>query len=123
MITREAPVDWLGSLPEFLVYQELIRLGEEFEYQSSKLGGRQERGGMVLDFFIPDRNLGINVASLYWHYGRPEGILNDRLQREVLLASGIQIVYIDEEDCLRNPRWYVEQALEGRDYSRMGVSS
>ena len=114
-----APVDFPGTLPEWLVFRELTRLGEEFEYQSSKLGGRQERGGVVVDFWIADRNLALNVASQYWHYGRPEGILNDKLQREALLAMGLEIIYLDEEALLRNARYYVEAALRGEDYSRM----
>jgi len=123
MVTQiEAPSNFPGTLPEFLVFRELTRLRIEFEFQSSQLGGRQEKGGAILDFYIPSMNLGINIMSHYWHYGRPEGIVNDKLQREMLLASGIDIVYVDEEDLLRNAKYYVTEALAGNDYSRMAIS-
>ena len=122
MVTQriaEAPPDFPGTLPEWLVFQELTRLKIDFDFQSSQLGGRQTRGGSVADFYIPDRNLIINVMSLFWHYGRPEGIQNDRLQREALLAQGLNVIYIDEEGLLRNARFLVAEALELRDHSLM----
>jgi len=121
MVTEQipqAPAGWIGTLPEYLVFRELTRLQVEFEYQSSQMGGRQERGGSVLDFFIPSLNLGINVASLYWHYSRPSARLADELQREQLEAQGIQMIFIDEEDIYRNANYYVKEALELRDHSR-----
>ena len=82
------PLSWPGTRPEFLVFRALeglgLKEGEDFQYQSSQQGGRQERGGAVLDFFLPALSLGLNVASTYWHYGRPERALNDRAQRESL---------------------------------------
>ena len=120
MVTEQiTPTGWIGTLPEYLIYLELVKLKVEFTYQSSKMGGRQERGGAVLDFWMPDYNLAINVASLYWHYGRQDQLLNDKLQREQLEAQGILVIYIDESDALENARYYTEQALEGNDHSRM----
>ena len=51
----EAPPGWPGSLPEFLVFNSLtttfnLQQGVEFTYQSPLLGGRIEKGGVVLDF-------------------------------------------------------------------------
>ena len=115
---QQVPNDWPGTLPEYLVYQVLTRMQIEFEYQSSQMGGRQERGGAVIDFYIPSLNMGINVASLYWHYSRPSARLADELQREQLEAQGIQMIFIDEEDIYRNANYYVKEALELRDHSR-----
>uniref|UniRef100_A0A6M3IJ02 DUF559 domain-containing protein n=1 Tax=viral metagenome TaxID=1070528 RepID=A0A6M3IJ02_9ZZZZ len=115
----EAPAGWMGTLPEYLVYRELTRLKVEFQYQSSQMGGRQERGGSVADFLITDLNLVLNVQSLYWHYGRPEARLADRIQKEQLEAMGLTVIYLDEDDLLRNARWYVEQALMGNDFSQV----
>lgn len=115
----QPPMDWPGTIPEYLVYHALVRKKIDFEYQSSKMGGRLERGGSVLDFWIPSYNLAINIASVYWHYGRPEARISDQLQREALEAQGIRIVYIDEEDVLRNASYYVDEALQGIDHSRM----
>ncbi len=118
MVTEiQAPSDFPGTLPEWLVYNELTRMNIEFDYQSSQMGGRQERGGAVVDFMIDSLGLAINVNSTYWHYGRPGARQADRLQREQLEAMGITIVYVDEEDLLRNARYYVQAALRGEDYS------
>ena len=124
MVTEIAlPSNWPGTTPEYLVYRALEGLGykevDDFDYQSSQQGGRAERGGSVLDFYIPELNLGLNIQSEYWHYGRPEQVRRDQLQRESLEASGIRIVYLDENDILRNAKFYVEAALRGEDYSRM----
>ncbi len=112
-------VDWEGTAPEYLVFMALTRLKVDFEYQSSKLGGRQDRGGAVLDFFIPELLLGINIAGKYWHYERPGIMASDQLQREALEAQGIRVVYIDEEDVMRNALYYVQEALIGNDHSLM----
>ena len=119
MVMQQAPPSFPGTLPEFLVYQELTKRKIEFEYQSSQMGGRQARGGAVLDFYIPSLNLGINVQSTYYHYQNWTAKVNDALQREQLEAMGITMVYIDEEALLRNASYYVGAALEGRDYSLM----
>lgn len=114
---RQAPADWMGTYPEYLVYQQLVRMVINFDYQSSQLGGRSERGGLVLDFYIPSLSLALNVQSTYWHYGRPEARQADRIQREALEAQGLRVVYLDEEDLIRNAKYYVTEALEGRDHS------
>ncbi len=115
----EPPLEWLGTRPEYAIYQALVRLKVDFEYQSSKLGGRLDRGGAVLDFYIGSLNIGISVMSEFWHYGRPEAIANDRMQRLALEAMGLQMIYIDEADALRSPFFYTKEALAGRDHSRM----
>lgn len=111
----------IGTEPELAVYRTLIKLGYEgrFEFQSSMMGGRLERGGAVLDFYIPERGLAISVLGEYWHYGNPERVAQDKLQRIMLEGQGIKVVYIDAEDVLRNPTYYVREALEGRDHSIM----
>ena len=119
MVTQLAPPSFPGTLPEWLVYNELTKRKIDFEYQSSQLGGRQVRGGAVIDFFIIDLNLGINIQSLYWHYQNWTAKVNDALQREQLEAMGMTVVYIDETDVERNPSFYVGEALKGNDFSRM----
>jgi len=115
----EPPADFPGTRPEWAVWWALTKLGYDFDYQSSQMGGRQERGGAILDFYLPEYNLGINIQSLYWHYGRPEGLRNDRLQREMMESMGIRITYIDEEDAIANPIYFVKEAIKGNDFSRM----
>lgn len=120
MVMQQAPASFPGTLPEYLVYNELVRRKIEFEYQSSQMGGRQARGGAVLDFYVPSLNLGINVQSLHWHYQNWTAKINDTLQREQLEAMGITMIYCDEVDILHNAQYYVSEALQGRDHSRMG---
>lgn len=114
------PEGFSGTNPEWAIHWALTRMGIEFDFQSSQLGGRQDRGGAVLDFYLPDLNMGINIQSTYWHYGRPEAIGNDISQREILESMGITMIYIDEEDALRAPFYYANEAILGNDYSRMG---
>lgn len=116
----EVPPDWLGTIPEYYVYRVLIRKKIDFDYQSSQLGGRAERGGAVIDFMIISLGIAISVSSSYWHYGRPEVRVSDRAQREALEAQGITVIFIDEEDILRNAWFYVSEALERRDHSKTG---
>ena len=114
------PGNWLGSEPEWYIFKALTVLHIDFTYQSSRMGGRLERGGVVLDFLIPGLGIGINVQGTYWHYGDVEKTASDDLQRIALEGQGILIVYIDEEDANRNPIWYTQEALAGKDYSRVG---
>jgi hypothetical protein len=117
----EPPADWIGSRPEFAIWWALLRLGmkDRFSYQTARMGGRLTKGGAVLDFFIPEFNLAINVQSTYWHYATTSQRMAGELQRAQLEGMGINIIYIDEEDALRDPLYYVKEALEGRDHSRM----
>ncbi len=119
----QIPEGFPGTTPEWLVYQALTQLGykdgEDFDYQSSEQGGRAERGGSVLDFYIISLNLCINIQGTYWHYGRVGQTANDVLIRESLESQGIRVVYLDEDDVMRNARYFVEEALKGNDYSRM----
>lgn len=115
----EPPVNFIGTRPEWAIFNALTRLKVDFEFQSSQLGGRRNRGGAVLDFYISSQNLGINIQSLFWHYGRPEAVANDRMQRLALEGQGLRMVYIDEEDALRDPFFYTQEALQFRDHSRM----
>ncbi len=117
-------VDWLGTIPEYSVYWALVRLGYipdvDFIYQSSQLGGRLDKGGAVIDFEIFEPHIALNIQSFYWHYGRPNAIASDLLQRQALEGMGIRVVYIDEDDAIRAPLYYTQQALLGNDFSTMG---
>ena len=92
----EAPPDWGGSLPEYMVYNCLtttfrLRDGNEFDYQTSLLGGRMSKGGVVLDFFFYDPpDLAINVQGEYYHYGMGATVSqNDVLIRAQMAGQGI----------------------------------
>lgn len=108
-----------ASTPELAVLGVLKKLEVDFIFQSNQLGGRNVRGGAVVDFLIPSLSLVINIQSFFWHYGNPDRIAQDRMQQLALEGQGITVIYIDEEDVLRNARYYVEEALQFRDHSRM----
>lgn len=126
---RRGREDWTGTLPELLVYQELLRQGLQpgidFFYQFSIFGGRTERGGAVLDFFfIEPPGLAINVQGEYWHYQR--GVQHralDRLRKAQLAGQGITLIYIDAIAAETRTRWVVTQALKFQDHSGMHVGS
>ena len=119
------PTDWPGSKPEFYVYQALIKLGYkeglDFTYQSALAGGRLEYGGAILDFVVPSLRLGINVQSVYYHYADPEARRRDAMVRVMAAGQGLRLVYIDEDDILRDPLFYTKEALAFRDHSLMMV--
>ena len=123
---QQLPADFPGSLPEYLVLAELVRLGKQpgvdFTYQSPLMGGRVEKGGVILDFLLYDPpDLAINVQGEYWHYGLGPGVkARDLMARSQMAGQGITLIFIDEADILRDVRYYVREALQYRDHSKMG---
>ena len=124
--TVEVPEGWEGSVPEYLTYQTLEKVGkvpgEDFTYQSPLLGGRITKGGVVIDFdFTNPPDLAINVQGVYFHYqfGVETGA-RDRMARAQLAGEGKQLIFIDEDDLLEDPDYYVMEALRYRDHSRLG---
>jgi hypothetical protein len=123
--TQQAPADWPGSLPEYLCYQALIRLGKrdglDFTFQSPLMGGRLQKGGVVIDFLFSDPpDLAINVQGVYYHYGMGREVRGrDIIGREQLAMQGLTLIFIDEDDLIEDARYYVSQALEYRDHSRL----
>ena len=122
------PVEWAGSAPEYLVYRSLTESfnkieGVDFTYQSSLLGGRLFKGGVVLDFLFNDPpDLAINVQGEYYHYGLGVTFLqNDILVRQQMAGDGINLIFIDENDILNDVDYYVREALNYKDHSRLGA--
>ena len=113
-----------GDRPEWWAYWALLRLGLrdgiDFIYQSGVLGGRLQRGGAVADFEILDPPMVIAINGEYWHYYRGSGkqALDD-LQRFQLSDHGYQVITIDVDDLERDPIYYMSQALQGIDHSRV----
>ena len=118
------PAEWDGSKPEWAVYWALTRLGYKegvhFVYQSPQMGGRIYLGGAVLDFYFEGLGIAIEVQSAYYHYGDAQTRATDAMQKAQLLSYGIQVIYIDEQDALSNPVYFVKEALAGRDHSLIG---
>jgi len=124
--TRSAPAGWPGSLPEFLVYRALERLGlqdgVDFIYQSPQFGGRLTRGGLILDFmFNNPPDLAINVQGTFFHFEKGGTVIaRDVLARAQLAGEGITLIFIDEEDAMEDAGRFVRAALRYQDLSRLG---
>ena len=123
----EIPAGWEGSKPEWLCYTTLIDLGKDpeidFSYQSPLSGGRMDKGGLVVDFvFANPPDLAINVQGVYYHYEFGiETKARDLMARAQLAGQGMTLVFLDDDDLLRDARWHVEEALKYRDHSQLGA--
>ena len=123
--TPEVPPDWEGSLPEYLAFTALIKLGKDpgvdFTYQSPLMGGRMTKGGAIIDFeFINPPDLAVNVQGVYYHYEfGVEQKARDIITRAQMAGQGVTLVFIDEDDIMQDPEYYVREALNYRDHSRM----
>lgn len=104
------------TVPELAVMRELDRLNVEYEYQSAMMGGREVRGGLIADFYIPYLSLIISVVGIYYHQD-PSRRAQDSIQRTALAGQGITTIYITDEQISRNARYYVEAALRLEDFS------
>jgi hypothetical protein len=122
----QLPPEWEGSLPEYIAFTELIRQGKQpgidFTYQSPLLGGRMTKGGVILDFeFTNPPDLAVNIQGVYYHYEfGVDQKARDIMARAMMAGQGITLVFIDEDDLLEDPSYYITEALNYRDHSRMG---
>ena len=124
--TVQVPQGWTGSVPEWLTYESLQKAGkipgQDFTYQSPLLGGRIQKGGVVIDFdFSNPPDLAINVQGVYFHYQfGVETSARDKMARAQLAGEGKQLIFIDEDDLYNDTDYYVLEALRYKDHSRLG---
>ena len=122
----QVPQGWTGSVPEWLTYESLQKVGkipgQDFTYQSPLLGGRIQKGGVIIDFdFNNPPDLAINVQGVYFHYQfGVETSARDKMARAQLAGEGKQLIFIDEDDLYNDTDYYVLEALRYRDHSRLG---
>lgn len=121
------PPGFTGSWPEYVCFQELIKQGLrpdlDFTFQSSKLGGRLNLGGLVIDFlFFHPPGLAIEVNNVYYHYEQDGGVNkgDDVIKRQQMAGLNYKLIFIDDDHLLADPPYYVSEALAGRDHSRLG---
>lgn len=115
---RLPPVDWVGSEAEWAIAWALDQKRIEYAFQADMMGGRGMRGGVVIDFLLPEYTLCIRVQGIHWHYNQGSGVVNaDNMQKAALHAQGLTVIDIDEDHALRDPAYYVAEALMGRDHS------
>jgi len=108
-------------VPEYAIFWALERAYAVFSFQTSLLGGRLQLGGVVADFIItePVPRLIIRVQGEYFHYEQGEERKGrDLIQKEALHSQGYDVIDIDAEDALRDPRKYLADAFGGLDRSR-----
>ena len=122
----QIPSNWPGSIPEYVAYQTFIELGrrpgEDFTYQSPLMGGRMDKGGIILDFlFTNPPDLAVNVQGVYYHYEfGVEAKARDIMARASLAGQNLTLVFIDDDDLMSDPTYYCREALNYRDHSRLG---
>jgi hypothetical protein len=122
----QVPDNWEGSIPEYVAYTTFIELGldpgRDFSYQSPLLGGRLDKGGFVIDFiFSEPPDLAVNVQGVYYHYEfGVEARARDIMARASLAGQNISLVFIDDDDLLRDRMYYCREALRYQDHSRLG---
>ena len=120
------PDSWQGSKPEWMFYASLIELGyqpgEDFSYQSPLMGGRLDKGGVIIDFmFNNPPDLAVNVQCVYYHYELGAQIrAQDIFARQSLAGMGITLVFVDEDYLEQDPLGTTREALNYQDSSRLG---
>jgi hypothetical protein len=122
----QVPSNWEGSVPEYVAHRTFIQLGlepgQDFTYQSPLMGGRMDKGGFVIDFlFTNPPDLAVNVQGVYYHYEfGVETKARDVVARASLAGQNVTLIFIDDDDLLRDPTYYCREALAYRDHSRLG---
>ena len=122
----QVPESWEGSIPEYVAYITFVQIGlepgQDFIYQSPLMGGRLDKGGMVVDFiFNNPPDLAVNVQGVYYHYEfGVEAKARDMMARASLAGQDVKLIFIDDDDLLRDPTYYCREALNYRDHSRIG---
>jgi len=120
------PDSWQGSKPEWMFYASLIELGyqpgEDFSYQSPLMGGRLDKGGVIIDFmFNNPPDLAVNVQGVYYHYELGAQIkARDIFSRQSLAGMGITLIFVDEDYLEQDPLGTTREALNYQDSSRLG---
>lgn len=113
----------IATKPEWYVNWGLNRLGKkngrDFNYRGEVKLISSLATAAQLDFTMIDgTQIAIEVQGLHWHYELGfEKIAQDRVRRTELIAAGWVVIQIDEDDALRDPVYYVREALNGRDHS------
>jgi hypothetical protein len=104
------PIKNIGASLEESVSTYLTKLGVSY-----KKNDRKVLGGMELDFFIPELNIGIEVNGVYWH---GEKFRERQYHQQKTLAAqfaGVQLIHIWEDDWL-----YKEDIVKSMIAAKLG---
>lgn len=119
----DPPADWTGTRPEWAVFWGLQRNGLQdgldFTYLA-RLPGVGASYYSQIDFLISDYGIGIEVQGKFWHYGQGSAkIFTDMFRVSAFAQQGYKVIFIDEPDALRDPAYFVKEALQGNDHSHV----
>lgn len=102
-----------ATKPEMLINSWLKEFGVEYSYRTRTVINKQE-----LDFFIPSKNVAIEVCGLYWHSevkgGRSRRYHRDKY--ETCCKAGIRLLTIFSDELDKRP-----EAVKSRIASALGV--
>lgn len=107
-----------GTKPEFIVWEWLVKRmkfkeGLDFNFQSSRWGGRMTFGGVVVDFWFPMYNMVWRVMGEHFHLVEPTDRMNDAVQKLALVASGLTVIDLWVQDLEQRPAYVLELAMRG----------
>lgn len=113
----DPPASWTGTLPEWAIYWAHIVLGrapfQDFQYIYTVDGSH------YYDFYEFQERIALEINGLYWHYEFNRGrAAQDQILKVHTESLGITLIFIDEDDALANPVFYLREALAERDHSR-----
>ncbi len=113
----DPPATWMGTLPEWAIHWAHEAMGrrpfQDFQYLYTLDGSH------YYDFYEFAERIAIEVQGLYWHYEfEQKAAVNDQMLKVRTEALGITLIFIDEDMALRDPIYYLREALNYRDHSR-----
>jgi hypothetical protein len=115
----DRPGWWTGSLPEWAIYWAHTDVLHRKEHEDFEYIFQLDASPNGIDFFEYPEQIGIEIQGLYWHYGQGGFKISSDIERKIRIEStGIILIYIDEDDALRDPVYYLREALQTRDHSR-----
>lgn len=109
-----------GTRPEYIVWKWLVqnkrqKEGVDFLFQSSRFGGRQVYGGIIVDFWFPDRHMMWRVQGERFHLLNPQDRANDMVARIRLVGMGATVVDLWVKDLEERPEYVLNLAWSGRE--------
>lgn len=122
-----APDTFPGTEPEWAIFwahgQLGLQEGTDFAYRLITGGPsfRHAVGGIELDFYEFDLNIGIDVQGFFAHYKLGSDKQAADASTEMDIASqGITLIFIDDTDAQADPVYYLKEARDGIDHSLRG---
>ena len=109
-----------GTRPEYIVWKWLVqnkrqKEGVDFLFQSSRFGGRQVYGGIIVDFWFPDKHMMWRVQGERFHLLDPQDRANDMVARIRLVGMGVTVVDLWVKDLEGRPGYVLNLAWTGRE--------